>query len=180
MNQKPQDPLLAFGKVVALILQGLCAVAGVIFLLLIPLVVLLSQGMLPGFGDANDLPDSAKYPLVTASIALVIIANLAAMFAFFGRMRALIESAANGDPFIPENAQRLNAMAWLLFGATALAVLVGELRAYLANLGDPQGSNAIEYGLYDLHSLLIVLILFILARVFRHGAAMREDLEGTV
>ena len=27
---------------------------------------------------------------------------------------------------------------------------------------------------------LLVVILFILARVFRHGAAMREDLEGTV
>jgi galactitol-specific phosphotransferase system IIC component len=29
-------------------------------------------------------------------------------------------------------------------------------------------------------SLLLPLVLFILARVFRHGAAMREELEGTV
>ncbi len=26
----------------------------------------------------------------------------------------------------------------------------------------------------------LALLLFILARVFRHGAAMRDDLEGTV
>ena len=28
--------------------------------------------------------------------------------------------------------------------------------------------------------ILLVIILFILARVFRHGASMRADLEGTV
>ena len=28
--------------------------------------------------------------------------------------------------------------------------------------------------------VLMVIVLFILARVFKHGAAMREDLEGTV
>ena len=47
---------------------------------------------------------------------------------------------------------------------------------------------AAEGGLWQFHAtrsvmawgILLVLILFILARVFRHGAAMREDLEGTV
>jgi len=180
MTDRPKDTLLLFGKAIALILQIACAIAGGVFLLLVPLVILLSQGMLPGVGDANDLPDVAKYPLLASCIALVILANLAAMFVFFGKMRALIGSAGEGDPFVPENAQRLNAMAWLLLGATVLAVLVGELRAALANLADPQGGHAIEYGPYDLHSLLIVLVLFILARVFRHGAALREDLEGTV
>lgn len=180
MTTHRTDPLLLAGKVIALILQGICGVAGCIFLLLIPLVILLSQGMLPGFGEGRDLPDVARYPLLGTAIPLVIMANLAAMFVFFGRMRALIESAAKGDPFIPENARRLNAMAWLLLAATILAVLVGEFRVALANLADPQGGNAIDYSPYDLHSLLIVLVLFILARVFRHGAAMREDLEGTV
>jgi hypothetical protein len=32
----------------------------------------------------------------------------------------------------------------------------------------------------SLGGLLLALTLFILARVFRQGAAMREDLEGTV
>ena len=179
MTTRPTDPLLLAGKVIAVVLQGLCAAAGGVFLLLIPLVILLSQGLLPGV-DANNLPDAARYPLLTTGIALAIIANLAVMFAFFGRMRALIASAGAGDPFIPANARRLEAMAWLLLGATVLAVVVGELRVTLANLADPQGANAIGYSFYDLYSLLIVLVLFILARVFRHGAAMRDELEGTV
>ena len=33
---------------------------------------------------------------------------------------------------------------------------------------------------FDFGGLILILTLFILARVFRHGAAMREDLEGTV
>jgi hypothetical protein len=28
--------------------------------------------------------------------------------------------------------------------------------------------------------LVLMLVLFILSRIFRHGAAMREELEGTV
>lgn len=180
MTTRRTDPLLLAGKIITLILQGMCAVAGGVFVLLIPLVVLLSQGILPGLGSGNDLPDIARYPLLGIAIGLVMTVNLAAMFVFFGRMRALIESAAKGDPFIPENARRLSAMAWLLLAASIFAVVIGELRAALANLVDPQGANAIEYSPYDLHSLLLVLVLFILARVFRHGATMRDDLEGTV
>ena len=37
----------------------------------------------------------------------------------------------------------------------------------------------IDAGL-DIEGILLALILFILARVFRHGARMRDDLEGTV
>lgn len=33
---------------------------------------------------------------------------------------------------------------------------------------------------FSLTGIMIVLLLFILARVFRRGAAMREDLDGTV
>ena len=41
-------------------------------------------------------------------------------------------------------------------------------------------ARAVDDGGLDGGSILLTLILFILARVFRHGAAMREDLEGTV
>lgn len=174
------DPLLLAGKVIARILQVLCAVAGGVFLLLVPLVVLLGQGMLPGFDAADRLPDVARHPLLSTAICLVIAANFAAMFLFFGKMRALIESASKGDPFIPANARRLNAMAWLLLGSQVLTVTAGELRVFAMSLVDPQSENTFDIRPADLTGILIVLVLFILARVFRHGAAMRDDLEGTV
>lgn len=180
MTKHLTDPLLTAGRLIALVLQGMCAVAGGVFFLLAPLVILISQGILPGFSDPNDLPDVARFPLLTTGICLTITANFAAMFVFFGKMRALIESAIESDPFIPENAQRLNAMAWLLLGSQVLTVITGELRVFAFSLIDPQSKSTLDISPADLAGFLIVLILFILARVFQHGAAMREDLEATV
>jgi hypothetical protein len=42
----------------------------------------------------------------------------------------------------------------------------------------PDGRSVPQANL--LSGLLLVLVLFILARVFRVGAAMRDDLEGTI
>ena len=180
MTLAKDDVLLKLGKVIALILQALCVLGGGVFFLLIVVVGLLSQGMLPGLVDANSLPDAAKHPFLTAGIGLTAMANFAAMFFFFGKMRALIASASEGDPFIPDNARRLNAMAWLLLSSQVLTVIVGELRVYAISLIDPQSESTLDISPNDLAGFLIVLVLFILARVFRHGAAMREDLEGTV
>jgi len=180
MTLAKDDVLLKFGKAIALVLQALCVLGGGVFLLLIVVVALLSQGMLPGLADANSLPDAARYPLLTAGIGLAATANFAVMFVFFGKMRALIDSASKGDPFIPDNARRLNAMAWLLLGSQVLTVIVGELRVFAVSLIDPQSENTFDISPTDLAGFLIILVLFILARVFRHGAAMREDLEGTV
>lgn len=180
MTLAKDDSLLKLGKVIAFMLQALCALGGGAFFLLIVFVALLSQGILPSPLDSNSLPAVAQYPLLTASVGLVIIANFAAMFVFFGKMRALIDSASMGDPFIPDNARRLNTMAWLLLSSQVLTVIVGELRVYAFSLIDPQNESSFDISPNDLTGFLIVLVLFILARVFRHGAAMRDDLEGTV
>ena len=180
MTLAKDDWLLKLGKVIALILQALCVLGGAVFLLAIVGVALMSQGMLPGLSDPNSLPDVARYPLLSALVGLTIAANFAAMFVFFGKMRALIESASEGDPFIPDNAQRLNAMAWLLLGSQVLTVIAGELRVYFFSLIDPESQAPFDISPNDFTGFLIVLVLFILARVFGHGADMREDLEGTV
>ncbi len=138
--------------------------------------------MLPGFGGANDSDTIEASPLSVVAICATMALILAALFHFFGKLRAVIVSVGEGDPFTPENARRLNAMAWLFLGVKALAVLVGGLRLYLANLMDidANGGNSLDFSLYDLDAIVIVIVLFILARIFRHGAAMREDLKGTV
>lgn len=136
MNHAENDVLLKTGKVIALILQGLCALAGGVALLLIAVVLLASQGMAPAFLDIDGLPSIAASPLAVIGIALLIAVSLTALFTFFGKMRAIISSVSAGDPFIPENAQRLNAMAWLLLVHEVVAVLVGVVRVYLANFVD--------------------------------------------
>ena len=180
MNPAENDLLLTSAKAFARILQGVFALAGGIVLLMAPIIMMMSQGMLADFVDPDNLPSVALFPLPGVGILLAMAVSLAALSLFFGKMHAIIRSVGEGDSFAPENAGRLGAMAWLLLVHEVAAVLVGELRAYLAGLVDGQGSNAITYSPYDLDGMLIVLVLFILARVFRRGAAMRADLEGTV
>jgi hypothetical protein len=181
MNHAENDLLLKLGKVIALLLQGLCALAGGVVILLVPVAILASQGMLTEFLDADEMPAIlAASPLSVVGIALLIAVSLSALFTFFGKMRAIIRSVGEGDPFIPENAQRLNAMAWLLLVHEVVAVLVGVVRINLANRVDEAGGHKLDINLYDLDGILMVIVLLILARVFRHGAAMRAELEGTV
>ena len=179
MNARHNDNVLRFGNLLARILQGICALAGGVALLLIPLVLLLSGGALPGFRGENGIAIVEASPIAVVVLLAVMAASLAALFLFFGRLRAIIATAQEGDPFIPENAQRLETMAWLLLAWEVLAVVVGLIRLHLANLVTGT-ENSLDWSLYDLDGLLVIVILFILARIFRHGAAMREDLEGTV
>ncbi len=99
---------------------------------------------------------------------------------FLLELFGIIDSVGTGDPFAPENGTRLNRMGWLAAGVQiatwAVKGVVKVLEPYAAKIGKPidLGSDL------NLSGILLVLILFILARVFRHGAAMRADLEGTV
>ena len=51
----------------------------------------------------------------------------------------------------------------------------------MAYLGDfvPSENLKVDFD-FTLTGLLLAIVLFILARIFRHGVEMREDLEGTV
>ena len=176
MTDRPNDALLLFGKALTFILQTLSGLAGAVFLALIPILALAGRAIL----DGTDVVRMMEASPLTVVLLLVMLAWIAiCLFLFFGKMRALINSTGDGDPFIPENARRLNAMAWLLLAVQVLAVPVGLLRAGLANLVT-DGDNRIDFSIYDLEGLLLVIVLLILARIFRIGTAMRTDLEGTV
>lgn len=88
----------------------------------------------------------------------------------------IVESVRVGDPFVVENAARLNAIAWWLLVAELLHLFVGALARLASTPGQP-----VDIG-WSLSFMpwIAVLLLFVLARVFAHGARMREDIEGTV
>jgi hypothetical protein len=67
-------------------------------------------------------------------------------------------------------------MAWLALAIQVVSIGLGPLTYLLSQHFDDVD---VEGGL-SLNGVALVLVLFVLARVFRHGAAMREDLEGTV
>lgn len=182
MTAHAQDTLLSFGATFVRLLQWVCGMGCGLLVFLIPVILLLSQGLLPGVGDGFRSDILAASPLAVVAIFAMLALILAALFRFFGHLRAIIVSAGEGDPFTPRNAERLKTMAWLFLGVKVLSLLVGALRLHLANLVRPEGSgpDSLDFSVYDLNAVIIVLVLFTLARVFRQGAAMREDLNGTV
>lgn len=185
MNDRPNDLLLLAGKVLTVMMQIFMVIAAAGILIAAPILTIfqgeINTEIAEEFGNAV-----GSFPLsqVLGMLALALI-SVTLTFFFFGKLRAIISTVGVGDPFAPENAERLNLMAWLLLGVQLLMMPLMGLAMALVEWAKPMESSdtqvdiALEAG-FDLTSVLVVVVLFILARVFKHGAAMREDLEGTV
>ena len=181
MNSSRNDLLLLAGKIITMLLQGFLAFGAIVLVVAPPFVTFFSGDLADGFSDGSGIPVADIPALPLAGLLLLGLTILAALFVFFGKLRAIIDTVGQGDPFAPANAERLNLMAWLLLATQILFLPTAGLGLLVAKWVDEieHQKITIDAG-FDLTGLLMVLILFILARVFRHGAAMREDLEGTV
>jgi Protein of unknown function (DUF2975) len=120
------------------------------------------------------LPANFIYAICGVQLLIAVTAMLG--YLFVRHLRQVIDSVADGDPFIPDNAVRLNRMGWLVAAIQLIAIPAGALAGWIAWAGHVR---YIDVGV-SLGGVLLALILFILARVFRRGAEMREELEGTV
>jgi hypothetical protein len=92
------------------------------------------------------------------------------------RLLSIVETVRTGDPFIIENARRLQAIATTLLGIQLLHLVIGVIAARTRSAVQELDIN----WSFSITPWLAVLLLFVLARVFEHGARMRADLEGTV
>jgi hypothetical protein len=93
----------------------------------------------------------------------------------FTRLVAIIDSIPAGATFSLANAARLQAIGWALLGTQVIDLAFG---LYSMQVSEQSG----EYlgWSFGFTGWLAVLMLFVLAQVFRDGAAMRADLDGLV
>ena len=89
----------------------------------------------------------------------------------------IIRTVDEDDPFRPDNADRLTRMGWLMIALYALAFVADPLAAWLSSVTRRTPVDGIDLGG---GGIFLILVLFVLARVFRKGTEMRADLEGTV
>ena len=181
MKRTNSDPLLLAGKVIAIFMQGAMAFGGLVLAGVTIAVLFFNEPIIAEFAADTGNPDIALPIPALIGVFIIGMAILAAMFVFFGKLRQIINTVGEGDPFQPANADRLSLMGWLMLGVHLLFVPAAALGHMLAEFASQleDASLTVDGGV-DLSGLLLVIILFILARVFRHGAAMRDDLEGTV
>jgi hypothetical protein len=110
------------------------------------------------------------------AIMLLGIASVPLAYVVLTRLLAIVETVRRGDPFVAENGARLQRIAWALLGLELLHLAVVAAAAAVSSEAAPLDIG----GGFSVTPWLAVLLLFVLARVFDHGARMREDLEGTV
>jgi hypothetical protein len=172
------DALLVTAKVViGIFFWLLVAIMAVIGVALAAVVTFARTDVLEEIAKAHG-PGTVYWVVIAILLLTEVLLYLG--LRFLRELRGIVRSVDHGDPFEPENANRLSRMAWITVIAYAPALLIGGLGAWVAEIMKTAG----DHFDFDVNlgggGILMILTLFILARVFRHGAAMREDLEGTV
>jgi hypothetical protein len=115
----------------------------------------------------------AWLPVGLRSVEMLGLVMVALVHRILRRLLAIVDSVRGGDPFVIENARRLQAIAWSLLGIEAVRLSVVAIGAAVdIHKAGPAGFSVVPW--------LAIVLLFVLAGVFMHGARMREDLEGTV
>ena len=188
---RPSDPLLAVARFCTTALLVLFAVI-IAALLISAAALFIIPGAFPGYLASGEvqiqLSDMAQgmtpamltpgFLAVVGLALLLMAAMVGAGFQFVRLLRRIIDSVGAGDPFTPANAARLAQMAWLLV-ATELATLpLHGLGAWITQHGHA-ADVTVDIDI-SVSNLFVALVLFILARVFREGTRLRDELEGTV
>jgi hypothetical protein len=111
-------------------------------------------------------------PLAFSLMALAFY--LAFLILILDRLRRVTRTLTIGDPFQPENVGRLRFIGLGLIGLEAAGM---PLRAALNWLLPQQASPVLSL---NLTAWFAVLVVFVLAEVFREGARLRREAELTI
>ena len=168
-----RDPLLGIARLLLGIIMAIFVVGAVVIAGAIPVVYFLQDKVLAHFA-AHGVPPASIWAVMAVQLLAVLAAVLG--FYYFRHIHRIIDTVSEGDPFVPANAQRLNAMGWIAVAGQLMAIPFNIVGRWM---GTVASSFQVDFGL-SIGGILLILILFILARVFREGARMREELEGTV
>mgnify|MGYP001627305066 CR=1 FL=1 len=131
-----------------------------------------AAGVIDGMAGRENIPD---HSLKLFGALTLVGALLACGFTWWviNRMRRILLSVNQGDAFEPANVGRLQAVGY--------GLLAIQLTALLLAVVAPQGigQSPSDYD-FSLGSWLGILVVFILAEVFRQGSAMRHEQLTTV
>jgi Protein of unknown function (DUF2975) len=97
------------------------------------------------------------------------------------RLRKLFDSFCSGQPFAKENATHLRAIWMIMIGIEVARYLLLALTGFLlANFGGPLAQQLNIKLNINLSTWASILILVVLAEVFREGARMKAEQELTI
>ena len=110
------------------------------------------------------------------AIAVIGLATVPLHYIVLRRLIAMVDTLRAGDPFVAENAHRLQTIAWILLTLQLVGLVIA---AIAKSISTPEHPVDLDAG-FSINGWLAVILTFVLAGVFAEGARMRDDLEGTV
>ena len=140
------------------------------------LVVMPNEQWIMSAFKLSPSPDTARLVMGLRAIAVLGLVAIPLNYLVLRKLLAIVRTVRAGDPFVAANADRLKTIAWVLLALNFLSMVIG---AIAKTVSTPAHPLHIDAG-FSINGWLAVLLTFLLARVFAEGAAMREDLEGTV
>jgi hypothetical protein len=125
-----------------------------------------------GFGPSADFEPLILGMRLIPALGLV---GVPLNFIMLSRLLAIVNTVRGGDPFVAQNAARLQIIAWAVLGQQLLQLAIGMIARSVSTPAHPLHISG-----FSTSGWLAVILLFVLARVFAEGTSMRDDLEGTV
>jgi len=166
---------LALSRRVLRALTALNLLMGVLIMALLIATFVAEEWVMRALGAGPPAGNSRLY-LGMRLIAVLGIAAVPVVHIILTRLLAIVDTVQDGDPFISANALRLRMIAWAVLGLELMHLAVGLIAGGVSTAAAPLD---IDRG-FSLTRWLVVLLLFVLARVFEQGTRMRDELEGTV
>jgi len=155
--------LILLGQIILIVAALLLFVAGGF--------LALSSGFQEQIYESVELKDKPKFmilPLACLSACVVALAWFSVLF----MLRRIVGTLISGDPFVPENINRLRLM-WIVIALTELFRMV--FFSMVGPLNGDNGTFQIRIGVW-----FLVFVIATLSEAFRHGAAMRQEQELTI
>ena len=162
--------LLKIALDVAYILLWL--VTGILLLILVASLFIPLDNLTVTVGDERQLP-------LTRSLMVFGLGSVAAYFGGFvlilRNLRKIFRTLTLGDPFQPDNVRRQRQVGVILAVVTGGVFIAQMMMARVApGVLSPQGFSDL------LTPVFSVLVVFVLAEVFREGARLRRESELTI
>ena len=122
------------------------------------------------FSDGGEI--AARAPLIVGAL-LAAGAYMAGVLVIIGALRRIFVTLTAGDPFHPDNVGRLRLIGLILAGLELGRYAVWGISAWLPAVREVRPS-------FNLTSWFSILVVFVLAEVFREGARLRREAELTI
>ena len=133
-----------------------------------------NPALLPGVKVVNaegiDLAD--RGPLIVGALAAASL-YVGGVLLIVGTLRRIFVTLTAGDPFHPDNVRRLRVVGLILAALEFGRYLFWVVSTYIPDVKEVDSN-------FSLTTWFSVLVVFVLAEVFREGARLRREAELTI